>query len=76
MDWGNAAHAVLKSEDRVGTTAKVNYAVSTLYGKYDAFMYIGDDHLFSTPHWDTFLTGKLAEMNGTGMLYGGRQAPG
>jgi hypothetical protein len=70
MDWGNAAHAVLKTEERVGTTAKVNYAVSTLFGKYDAFMYIGDDHLFSTPHWDTFLMGKLEETGGTGMLYG------
>ena len=73
MDWDIAAHSVLRSEERVGTTAKVNHVTAALGDKYDAYMYIGDDHLFSTPHWDTILLGRLAETGGTGMLYGDDQ---
>ena len=72
MDWGVAKHAVMDTgKERVGTTRKVNHAVDMFAGQYDAFMYLGDDHLYSTPHWDTIMMGKLASMpGGTGMLYG------
>src|SRR5580704_11299358 len=70
MDWGLAQNIVVESTERIGTTAKVNHVTSRLLNEYDAFMYIGDDHLFSTPHWDTFLLGKLEHMGGTGMVYG------
>lgn len=68
MDWGSALHAVM---DPPGPTmAKVNHVATTMGEQYDALMYIGDDHLFSTPHWDTIMLTKLAELGGTGMLYG------
>jgi hypothetical protein len=70
MDWDIAGHAVIREEGRVGTTKKVNFATTLLAGKYDAFMYLGDDHLLSTKHWDTTLLAKLESTGGTGMLYG------
>jgi len=71
MDWDIAGHAILDTGDeRVGTTAKVNHIARVTADSYDALMYIGDDHLFSTPHWDTILMEKLEGMGGTGMLYG------
>lgn len=72
MDWGVATNATLDmGRERVGTTAKVNALVSAAVDEYDALMYIGDDHLFSTEHWDTILLGKLEDkMGGTGMIYG------
>ena len=70
MDWGPAKHLILEWSERVGTTAKVNYVSSLFIDDYDAFMYIGDDHLFSTPHWDTILLTRLEDMGGTGMVYG------
>jgi hypothetical protein len=72
MDWGPAMNVVFDTEgERAGTTRKVNYLTS-LPGMavYGAFMYIGDDHLFSTPHWDTLLMQRLKDMGGTGMVYG------
>ncbi|HEV2354825.1 MAG TPA: hypothetical protein VGR89_11305, partial [Puia sp.] len=71
MDWGDATNAILDMGDlRVGTTAKVNHVSAVAIDDYDAFMYIGDDHLFSTPHWDTILLGELEKMGGSGMIYG------
>jgi hypothetical protein len=70
MDWGIATNMVVDFQERVGTTAKVNHVTSLLLDEYDAFMYIGDDHLFSTPHWDTILLKRLEDMGGTGMVYG------
>jgi len=70
MDWGTGTHAVLDSGDtRVGTTAKVNHVASITADDYDALMYIGDDHVFTTPHWDTILLGALEGMGGTGIVY-------
>ena len=70
VDWGDAIHSVTDFGERVGTTRKVNYIADAEMGNYDALMFMGDDHLFSTPHWDTILLGKLEAAGGTGMLYG------
>jgi hypothetical protein len=72
MDLGPATNAVLDTgHTRVGTTVKVNNVAAVAVDEYDALMYIGDDHLFSTEHWDTILLGKLEDkMGGTGMIYG------
>jgi hypothetical protein len=71
MDWGNAIHSSIDWGDRrVGTTAKVNYIAAAEMANYHALAYIGDDHLFSTPHWDTILLKRLKDMGGTGMVYG------
>jgi hypothetical protein len=71
IDWGIASHTVFYTGgERVGTTKKVNHVSASRLEDYDAFMYIGDDHLFSTPKWDEILLGKIEEMGGTGMAYG------
>lgn len=68
MDWGAATQAVLTPRDT--TVGKINRVADACVNDYDALMYIGDDHLFSTPHWDTILLNKLRDMGGTGMVYG------
>lgn len=71
MDWGTATCAILDLDGKgTGAVAKMNYLAAAAVDDYDALMYLGDDHLFSTPHWDTILLSELAEMGGTGMLYG------
>ena len=71
MDWGQAQHVVFDTEgERTGKARKINHVTSLLADKYDAFMYIGDDYLFGTPHWDTILLKKLEGMGGTGMVFG------
>jgi hypothetical protein len=67
MDWGVATEAVLTPRDSI--VGKMNRVADACIGDYDAFMFTGDDHLFSTPHWDSILLGKLAGMGGTGMVY-------
>ena len=68
MDWGTALQATLTPRD--STSGKINQTAEACMDSYDALMFIGDDHLFSTPHWDTILLGNLEEMGGTGMVYG------
>ena len=70
MDWDVATNAVLDLGMRVGTTAKVNAVSEAAIDDYDAFMFMGDDHLFSTPHWDTLLLQQIETMGGSGMVYG------
>ncbi len=68
MDWGDALHPVLDPPGCV--REKVNHLAAAMAGAYDALMYIGDDHLFTTPHWDTIMLSRLEAMGGTGMIYG------
>jgi hypothetical protein len=71
MDWGTAATAVLDYDGKAtGSVKKQNYVAMMQADNYDAMMYIGDDHLFSTPHWDTIMAGRLNDKGGTGMIYG------
>lgn len=68
MDFGDALHAELNPRGSV--VEKINHVAAEMHNAYDALMYIGDDHLFNTPHWDTIMMGKLEEMGGAGFLYG------
>ena len=71
MDWGDAVHSVVDFGEPTGSVRKQNLIAMSEADNYDALMYIGDDHLFSTPHWDTILMQKLEDiMGGTGMIYG------
>jgi hypothetical protein len=71
MDWGPAANEIIDSGGaRIGTTVKVNHITGMHADDFDAFGYIGDDHLFTTPHWDTMLLAQLESMGGTGMVFG------
>ena len=71
VDWGRAENIVFDTGgERAGAARKLNYVTSLLAGKYGAFMYTGDDNLFSTPHWDTMLLKRLEDMGGTGMVFG------
>ena len=67
MDWGSALHAKLDPRDC--TQVKVNQTANATASSYDALMFIGDDNIFVTPHWDTLLMEALEEMGGTGMVY-------
>lgn len=68
MDWDIADHVVI-SPRMPGTRAKLNSAALQCAPDYDALMYIGDDNIFSTPHWDTILLKNLEDMGGSGMVY-------
>ena len=67
MDWGEADCAVFAPK---GTLSEIiNHTATGLADDYDALMFVADDHLFRTPHWDTIMLDELAKMGGTGFLY-------
>jgi hypothetical protein len=68
MDWGPAMHAV-HSPGHEPIGPKFNHAALALADQYDAMLGCGDDMLFRTPHWDTIMTGVLADMGGTGWVW-------
>lgn len=68
MDWGDALHPVMDPPGPV--RAKVNNLAAGMVDIYDALMYVGDDHTFNTPHWDTIMMTRLEELGGTGIIYG------
>lgn len=70
MDWGKARYEVLDFGGRFGNVKKLNHVAMIEADNYDALMYIGDDNVCQTPHWDTILLEKIEEMGGTGMSYG------
>lgn len=52
-----------------GMAKPLNKAVRTLFGEYDAFAFMGDDHRPRTANWDGIFLDTLREM-GTGIVYG------
>ena len=50
-------------------TGKLNAVAVEKAPHYKAVMFVGDDHVFSTEHWDTIMMKELAAMGGTGILY-------
>jgi len=67
VEWGDALQAVLAPR---GTLAeKLNQTATQMAGVYRALMWTGDDHVFSTPHWDTMLLQALEDMGGHGWVY-------
>lgn len=71
MDWGSAVHTILDfGPSRFGNVKKMNHVAMAEAENYDAIMYIGDDNLCATPHWDTLLLEQIQDLGGTGMAYG------
>lgn len=67
MDWGRAECAVFAPK---GTLSDIiNHTAVSLADDYDALMFVADDHLFRTPHWDTIMLRELVSMGGTGFVY-------
>ncbi len=66
MDWGDAFHAVL--DPRTSVVRKLNYAAGACEG-YGAYMSVGDDNVFVTPHWDAVMLDALADLGGSGWVY-------
>ena len=58
----------------VGPRARLGELLNRTTGQYaasyDAVGFMGDDHLPQTLAWDTLVLGALAELGGTGMVYG------
>jgi hypothetical protein len=67
MNWGDAAQVTLSP--RQPLSGKLNTTAKMFENDYDAIMWVADDHVFETPHWDTVMTGVLESMGGSGILY-------
>lgn len=67
MDWDGAECAVFSPK---GTLSDIiNHTATGLADTYDVLMFVADDHVFRTPHWDTIMLDELEKMGGTGFLY-------
>lgn len=51
FDW--RGHGVGEMKPRANLVQKLNYTVQNLIDNVDEVMWVGDDHEFITPHWDT-----------------------
>ena len=67
IDWGNALTSTLSP--RGTNVEKLNRTAQAFWDDYDALMFVGNDHVFCTEHWDTIMLRKLEDMGGTGMIY-------
>jgi hypothetical protein len=67
MDWGDAGRWVI--DPRESLSGKLNKTAEIHAHDYDALMFVGDDHVFGTPGWDSIMMKTLADMGGTGMVY-------
>src|SRR5215475_6643150 len=53
VEWGDAAHGVLAPRGTL--REKLNQTALAFKDSYDAFMWVGDDHVIRTPHWDSLM---------------------
>lgn len=67
LDWKDTQRGIL--DPRGTLSAKLNHAADMFKGKYDALMFVADDHVFKTDGWDTIMMETLKGMGGTGMVY-------
>lgn len=68
MNWDGAESAVFGGGK--GTLSDIiNHTAMGFADTYDVLMFVADDHLFCTPHWDTIMLDALREMGGTGFVY-------
>lgn len=68
FDW--QGHTVATMSPRGSLTEKLNFAASQVIEAYDQLMYVPDDSVFVTEHWDTLLLDVLAaELGGSGIVY-------
>lgn len=67
IEWGDALHGVLSPRGTL--QEKLNQTATAMQDAYPALAWTGDDHVFSTPRWDSEMLGLLAEMGGNGWVY-------
>jgi len=67
MDWRAAVHGMLSPRELL--SGKLNRTADACADAFDALMFVADDHVFRTPHWDTIMLAMLKDMGGSGMVY-------
>ena len=68
MDWRGHRSAVI--DPRGCLVEKLNRAVAGVIGESeDPIMWLGDDHVFVTEHWDTLMLEALEDLGGSGWVY-------
>jgi len=74
MDWGGHNHVVMSP--RGNLVEKLNATVIGSAGDYEHLMWLGDDHVPVTAHWDTLMLKALEDIGGSGWVYpnNGRRA--
>lgn len=66
MDW--QGHTFATMSPRANLVQKLNHAADTAKD-YDQIMWLGDDHVFVTEHWDSRMLAVLNEIGGSGWVY-------
>lgn len=74
FDW--KGYKVAQLDPRPNLVQKLNMAASNVIDDYDYLMWTGDDHVFTTKHWDTLMLDVMKDMGGHGWVYpeNGRRA--
>lgn len=67
IDWGDALTTTLSP--RGTNVEKLNSTADVFCDDFDALMFVGNDHVFRTEHWDTIMLRELENMGNTGMIY-------
>lgn len=68
MDWKGHEMAVM--DPRGTLVEKLNQTVGELIDDgEDPIMWLGDDHVFVTEHWDTLMLEALRDLGGSGWVY-------
>ena len=67
IEWKDALVSTLSP--RGTNVEKLNRTAQAFWDDYDALMFVGNDHVFRTEHWDTILLRELEKMGNTGMVY-------
>jgi len=67
MDWGDALHGVLSPRGTL--REKLNQTAAAMRDAYPVLAWLGDDHVFRTPHWDTAMVAALEDMGGHGWVF-------
>lgn len=67
MDWQGHQHAFM--DPRGSLQAKLNYTASQMMDSFDQLMFLADDTVPETLHWDTLMLTELEDMGGSGILY-------
>lgn len=68
-DFDFKGHASAELSPRGNLVQKLNKTAENVVNTYDHLMWLGDDHVFVTPHWDTKLLAALDDMGGSGWVY-------
>lgn len=62
-------HGAATISPRASLVQKLNKTAQNVVDSYDTVMWLGDDHVFVTEHWDTLMLKILDGMGGSGWVY-------